>query len=227
MFGLYLVLNLGVLWFAARGSSTSGWSLVLRLFVLGWIVGSANSLVEAVFFNVLTLSQTLVPAIFAAIVFAILAPLAGFLSNLWNKRSPVSEIGDFTPLALLLVILAYEFLYWGAGTIVFPYIAHFYESRALPPAFEVAAVQVVRSLIFVAAAYPLLKGGLRGAPLRLALVYGIIGGLAPLLLDNPYMPADIRFYHAVETSVSNFIFGVVVGFLFDRRRRTRREPAAA
>ena len=80
-----------------------------------------------------------------------------------------------------------------------------------------AAVQVVRSLIFVGAVYPLLKSGLRGAPLVLALVYGVIGGLAPLLPDNPYMPVDIRFYHAIETSLSNLLFGLVVGSLFSRR----------
>jgi peptidoglycan/LPS O-acetylase OafA/YrhL len=82
----------------------------------------------------------------------------------------------------------------------------------------VAAVQIVRSLIFLAAVFPLLKSGLRGAPLVLALVYSVIGGVAPLLLDNPYMPPDIRFYHAIETSTSNFLFGLVVGYLFNRRR---------
>jgi hypothetical protein len=61
--------------------------------------------------------------------------------------------------------------------------------------------------------------GARGAPLVLALVYGIIGGVASLLPDNPYMPPDIRFYHAIETSASNFLFGLVVGFLFSRGGR--------
>jgi hypothetical protein len=76
----------------------------------------------------------------------------------------------------------------------------------------------VRSLIFLGAVYPLLRRGLRGAPLVLALVFSVIGGVAPLLPDNPYMPPDIRFYHGIETSTSNFIFGLVVGFLFTRRR---------
>jgi hypothetical protein len=115
-------------------------------------------------------------------------------------------------------VVAYELLYWGAGTLVYPYIADFYASRSLPPTAAVAAVQVVRSVIFAGAVYPLLKSGLRGAPLVLALIYGIIGGLAPLLPDNPYMPANIRFYHAIETTSSNFIFGLVVGFLFAWRR---------
>ena len=60
---------------------------------------------------------------------------------------------------------------------------------------------------------------MKKALLVLALVYGIVGGVAPLLPDNPYMPPDIRFYHAIETSTSNFLFGLVVGFLFSRGRR--------
>lgn len=57
-------------------------------------------------------------------------------------------------------------------------------------------MQVAQSLIFVGAVYPLLRSGLRGSPLILALVYANIGGVAPLIPDNPYMPPDIRFYHA-------------------------------
>jgi hypothetical protein len=52
----------------------------------------------------------------------------------------------------------------------------------------------------------------------LALVYSVIAGIAPLLPDNPYMPPDVRFYHGIEVSVSNFIFGLVVGYLFSWRR---------
>jgi uncharacterized protein YneF (UPF0154 family) len=125
---------------------------------------------------------------------------------------------------LLGVVIAYELLYWTAGTLVYPYVADFYATRTVPPAYLVAAMQIPRSLIFVGAVYPLLKNGLRVAPIVLALVYGVIGGVAPLLLDNPYMPPDIRFYHAIETSLSNFLFGLIVGYLFTRRATT---PAQA
>jgi hypothetical protein len=219
MIGLYLLLNLAVLWIVARASFASGWRLILMLLVLGFVVGSANNLIEALFFNVLPLRETAAAAVPAAIIFAILSPLAVLLSGRWRETDkPKAEPGGFTPPTLLAVVLAYEVLYWTAGTLVYPYIADFYATRMIPPAYLVAAVQVPRSLIFVGAVYPLLKSGLRGAPLVLALVYGVIGGLAPLLPDNPYLPSDIRFYHAIETSLSNFLFGLVVGFLFTRRR---------
>lgn len=219
MIGLYLLLNLAVLWLVARAASVSGWRLVAMLFLVGFVVGSANSLIEAVFFHVLGPKEVGTAALAAGIVFAILSPLAVLIAGRWRSGAARFEGGGFTPLTLLAVVAAYELLYWSAGTLVFPYIEHFYATRALPPAYAVAAVQVVRSLIFVGAVYPLLKSGLRAAPLVLALVYSVIGGIAPLLPDNPYMPPDIRFYHGIEVTVSNFIFGLAVGFLFGWRPR--------
>jgi len=220
LIGLYLLLNCLVLWVVARASSASGWRLVLMLFLLGFVVGSANNLIEALFFGVLPPREIAAAAVPAAIIFAILAPVAVLFAGRWTSAGggAVPEAAGFTPLTLLALVIAYELLYWTAGTLVYPYIADFYAARTIPPAYLVAAVQIPRSLIFVWAVYPLLKSGLRGAPLVLALAYGVIGGVAPLLPDNPYMPADIRFYHAIETSVSNVIFGLVVGLLFTRGR---------
>ena len=220
MIGLYLLLNLVVLWAVARASGASGWRLVLMLFLLGFVVGSANNLIEALFFKVLTQREVAAAAVPAAIVFAILSPVAVLLAGRWRETDKkAADQGGFTPPTLLAVVVAYEFLYWTAGTLIYPYIADFYATtRTIPPAYAVAAMQVGRSMIFVGAAYPLLKSGLRSAPVVLALVYSVIGGVAPLLPDNPYMPPDIRFYHGVETSASNFLFGLVVGFLFTRRR---------
>ena len=219
MIGLYLLLNLAVLWFVARSSSACGWRLIAMLFLLGFVVGSANNLIEAVFFGVLTLNEVVAAAVPALVVFAILSPLAVFLAGRLREGAEAPlEQGGFTVLTLLGVVLAYELLYWTAGLMVFPYVGHFYANRPLPPGYAVAAMQVLRSLIFVGAGYPLLKNGLRDAPLVLALVYSIIGGIAPLLPDNPYMPPDIRFYHGIEVTVSNFIFGLVVGYLYGWRR---------
>ena len=219
MIGLYLLLNLAVLWFAARASSRSGWQLVLMLFLAAWVVGSGNSLIEALFFHVLTVPEAFSAGAVCAVVFAGLTPIAVLAAGRWrNGNSIDAPEGGFTQMSLLGIVLAYELLYWGAGTLVYPYIAGFYASRSLPPTAAIAAVQVLRSLIFAGAVYPLLRSGLAGAPLVLALIYGIIGGLAPLLPENPYMPADIRFYHAIETTSSNFVFGLVVGLLFAWRR---------
>ena len=218
MIGLYVLLNLAVLCVAARVSAASGWRLVLMLFAAGLIVGSLNSMIEAVFFGVLAPGQAVIATVPAAIVFATLSPVAVLLSGRWSKGAEAPpETGGFTPVAVVGVVIAYELLYWGAGMIVFPYVQHFYASRSLPPVYAVAAMQVVRALNFAGAVYPLLRNGLRSAPLVLGLVFAVIGGVAPLLPDNPYMPADIRLYHGIEVTVSNFIFGLAVGLLFNRR----------
>jgi hypothetical protein len=216
MVGLYLLLNFAVLWIVARTSPPRGWRLVLKLFLVGFVVGSANNLLEAAVYGVLAPRQLLAAGVPAAIIFAILSPAAVLLAGRWRSASVQVSDENIAPLNLLGVVAAYELLYWTAGTLVYPYIADFYATKTVPPVYAVAALQVVRSLIFFGAAYPLLKSGLRGAPLVLALVYGVIGGVAPLLPDNPYMPPDVRFYHAIETSLSNFLFGLVVGYLFTR-----------
>src|SRR5690242_17482406 len=122
MIGLYLLLNLAALWIVARLSSASGWRLAAMLFLAGFVVGSANSLIEAVFFHVLGPTEVGTAAVAAAIVFAILSPLAVILSGRWRGGAPPTEGGGFTSLTLLAVVAAYELLYWSAGTLVFPYI---------------------------------------------------------------------------------------------------------
>jgi hypothetical protein len=218
---LYLLLNFAVLWLVARSAAATGWTLTAMLLLLGFVVGSANNLLEAVVYGVLSFRQALEAAVPAAIVFTILSPLAVLIAGRWKNGSDAGSGTGLTPTKLLIVAAAYEVLYWTAGTLVYPYIAHFYATKTIPPVYEIASLQVVRSLIFFAAGYPLLKTGLRGAPLTMGLVYGVIGGIAPLLPDNPYMPPDIRFYHGIETSVSNFLFGLIIGYLFTRVRTLR------
>lgn len=192
--------------------------------LLGFVVGSANNLIEGVFLGILRIRDALVAAEPAAIIFALLSPIAVLLAGRWRgaDRQAPAQFG-FAPLTLLAVVGAYELLYWTAGELVYPYVTNFYATvRTIPPAYAVVAMQVLRSLIFAGAVYPLLRSGLCGSPLVLAVVFSMIAGVAPLLPDNPYMPPDIRFHHAIETSTPNLIFGLVVGFLFSRRR-----PAAA
>jgi len=227
MLGLYVLLNLVVLIIVAWASAARGWRLALMLFILGFVVGLANNLLEAIVFGVISVSEAMTSAAAAGPLFAVLAIVATFIARFRSKKDEPRREGGFTPITLLGCVAAYEVLYWTAGTLVFPYIADFYATRTLPPAYLVASLQIVRSLIFVGAVYPLLRSGLRAAPVVLALVYGIIAGIAPLLPDNPYMPPDIRFYHAIEVTVSNTLFGLFVGWLFNRRTAMPAAPAQA
>lgn len=80
--------------------------------------------------------------------------------------------------------------------------------------------QILRALCWVAIAVPvvrMLKGGWLESALTLALLFSVLMN-AQLLLPNPYMPETVRMSHLVETASSNFIFGMLIGWLLLRRQ---------
>ena len=119
MIGLYLLLNFAVLWLVARSAAATGRALIAMLLLLGFVVGSANNLLEAVVYGVLSLRQALAAAVPAAIVFAILSPLSVLTAGRWKNGSE-AEAASITPMTLLIVVAAYEVLYWTAA----PWFTH-------------------------------------------------------------------------------------------------------
>ncbi|HEX5426443.1 MAG TPA: hypothetical protein VFW94_23035, partial [Candidatus Acidoferrales bacterium] len=59
------------------------------------------------------------------------------------------------------------------------------------------------------------------AALFLGAAYSILGGIAPLLLPNPFMPPNIRLAHGFEVGISNFVFGMIVGWALTAKRSIR------
>jgi hypothetical protein len=73
-------------------------------------------------------------------------------------------------------------------------------------------------MCWVALALPvirMLKGKWGETALSIGLLFSVVM-TAPLLLPNPYMPEPVRMAHLVETTSSNFIFGIFVGWLLTR-----------
>lgn len=218
MFAAYLLLNLAVLILLAWASPARGWRLALALLALGWVVGQANGLIEAVFFSVMDLGKAAGIAGFILVIFAVLAGLAVLIAWRWRGESAPPVRPRYTPLRLLGVVAGYELLYFGAGILVFSFVQHFYADKPLPSFGMVAGMQVARALIFAAAVWPWLRTGPRSAPLMLGIAFAVLGGVAPMLPDNPYMPSDVRLAHGIETSVSNFLFGLLTGWLLRARK---------
>ena len=78
--------------------------------------------------------------------------------------------------------------------------------------------QVVRGIIWGAVALTILrmmKGGLPVKAISVALVFSVLMG-SLLLIPNDFMPDTVRYAHLVEVSSSNFLFGLISGWILGR-----------
>lgn len=124
--------------------------------------------------------------------------------------------------------LLYVFLYFGAGMLVWPFVQEFYQARPMPPVQLVLAVQLVRALALVAIVFAIVRElwPRRGAAaLAAGVAMGVLGGVAPLLLPNPYLPDAVRLAHLPETAISNLVFGMLAAWLLAGSGRTQGVPA--
>jgi hypothetical protein len=167
-------------------------------------------------------------------------PLAVWILGRWKSSAPGP--GRRAPLAGILkswrlpaASLVYVFLYFLFGYYIAwrsPAVRAYYDGTD-PGTFwaEMAGVlrdtpwlplaQVVRGAVWVLIGVTVLRS-MRGGLLEKALAVGALFGIvmtAGLLLANPYMPYAVRMAHLVETSSSNFLFGVFVAWLFTESQR--------
>ena len=84
-------------------------------------------------------------------------------------------------------------------------------------------LQVVRAMLWTALAVlviRMMKGRWWEIGLVVALLFAVVMN-SQLLIPNPFMPAEVRMVHLVETASSNFLFGwLVVWLLFSFRKST-------
>ncbi|HEU4520351.1 MAG TPA: hypothetical protein VFT12_00015 [Thermoanaerobaculia bacterium] len=204
-------------WLASRARFTGG-RLAATLALIYFGIMHFNSLIEAWFFGFVTprqfgalISMTLFMAVLLA---AMLTPLlsgqrqAGMRT--WSPR--------LTGIRLAAGSVSYLVIYFVAGISIYPFISHFYDLQTTPPGLQVIAMQLlVRGPIFVALAAIVVlmsKAGRLETILMTGTALAVIGGVAPLLVPNALMPDSIRWYHFIEVTTSNFVFGLILGWLF-------------
>ena len=109
-------------------------------------------------------------------------------------------------------------VYLANGMIVYPYVKDFYATQHLPSMGAMVALQVtIRGPVFVLLCVALTR--MLGLPrlsgaLAVGAVFTLLSGVAPLLMPNPFFPDSVRWVHFCEVTSENFVFGVIVAWLW-------------
>jgi hypothetical protein len=215
-----------VLTYAVVRSDAYGLKLAGAVFLLFFGISVFNTQIEAIFFQLqiprteslnMVLQGLLVALIFSAVVVFLLDKRHKPASKVESRaRASISIIGYVW--RFVVCDISYVILYCIAGAIILPYVQDFYSNIAQMPAVDkVLIMQVFRGLIYVIVTLPvirMIKTKRWEAALMIGLQLSILGGIAPLLPPNPYMPPEIRLVHGIEIGISNFIYGAIIGLLF-------------
>ena len=98
------------------------------------------------------------------------------------------------------------------------------QSLDLSPVAHPIALLVGRSLLLIAFMLPIIKmmrGGRLETAVAVAVLLGVLAGVAPLAMARLYAPGSFSLTHVVAISVANFLYGMLVGYLFSREPAQR------
>ena len=202
--------------------------MLAAAFFVNFVIADFNVLIEAMFFSVeiprVVAVRMLTSGLVVTLLFTfILVALLGKLRPSAREAAPDPERRRWSQWLwrIVVCVLAYVFLYFIAGAIIFPYVREFYDGKALPDLSQILRMQIFRGFLYVCAAIPLVRMlNVRRfeATVLAGLAFAILGAVAPLIVPNPYMPANIRLVHGFEAGISNFIFGLIAGLLLYAKR---------
>jgi len=209
--------------FAAARAEWRGWRLGAVIAALPLSESLIDLIEAAVFLPNTPLSWKrvfllkLVSAILAVPVWAVLFGRQGPDSRAHYRPFRGKSLGE-TAWKLITAALLYVTLYFTVGAVIYPYVREFYATQRLPSFGQVAALQFfLRGPLFTLLVLALVRilGLPRGSgTLAGAAVFAILTGVAPLLIPNPVFPDVVRWAHFCEVSSENFIFALVVAWLW-------------
>jgi hypothetical protein len=238
-----------VLTYLILRSRWTGWRLAATVFVVFYGVATFMPQIESAVF-LTRLPAGMLPRLF--LMGALIAAPFSLLAILILGKRKTTSADDHSSSRLIMprsewawklavIALAYLILYFTFGYFIAwrnPAVPEYYGGSD-PGSFfaQMGTVlrdtqwlipfQLVRAMFWVALALPvirMLKGQWAETALALGLLFAVVMN-APLLLPNPYMPEPVRMAHLVETASSNFIFGVLIGWLLTNRHAFRWVPA--
>lgn len=221
-----------VLGIVAVRSDWLGWRLALALVAIPWAINLVNMIEGAIF-----LKNSGVPwrpvMLMMSLAYILVFPLWRYIFGAgevvpphyspFSRKSAGSVIWRFG-----LSDVSYLFLYFLAGSIIFPFVRTFYATQTLPSAGTIIALQLLlRGPVFVLLCMLLVRMiGLarwQGA-IAVGLAFTILSGVAPLLTPNPYFPDYVRWVHFGEVTSSNLIFGMLVGLIWGKPKPISAAP---
>ena len=207
-------------------STYNGFKLCANVLMVYFIIGFLNIMIEALIFNVSDRVETINSLIGGLFLTLLYSPLYVYVLGRWKSQSvPIS----FQPRSLFgwiwkitITDLLYFVVYMMAGLTliaVYPELIDFYEDKV--PAFDlIFKTQLFRGLIFAGIALLVLRTT-DLPPLKAALLIGaifsVLGGIAPLIPPNELMPPNIRLAHSFEVGISNFVYGIIAGYLLKQK----------
>ena len=224
-----LLLEIGVLLWAIRRVEGKKVQLFFTIFSLLFGIQFVMSQIEAWAFQsaVGMSSKEMLQTVLGGFLFGLL--VAALLVFTQKRKAQVTSGAPLIHLTagkvLFLVVMVYPLLYWLAGYFIawqFQAIRHYYTGAASNEGMVAGFLgffvdglyflQVGRAFLWFLLAWPFLFY-FRGSRLQGALLLGALFSVlhcAQLLLPNPYMPAEIRYPHLLETASSTFIWGFVM-----------------
>ena len=218
-------------------SIAGGPALIAILALLAFVPTAFVNISEAVLFNVMgvtaapiALARALGVSLTAAVAVAAAAGRLQASPAEWRDvGSPAASVTGLL-WRLVAAVVVFVLCYFVVGAVIYPWVRTYYQSRAIPPIASVASMQVLRAAALIAAMYPAVRAipSRRTARWVLAVVLPVLGGLVPLLPENPLMPLPVRAVHAVEIMTYYTLFGALVATWFGARTtRAAAVPVAA
>ena len=220
-----VVLALGA---AAMRSDWRDWRLARALFFIPAVIATVN-MIEGVLFlpNTHLDWRGILALMIASYAIAAVLWLLIFRSAPVPRASVEATLPHRSFLQILsravLCSASYVFLYFLAGSIIFPYVRDFYATQHIPSLGQIVSLQFfVRGPVFILVCLTLLRmmrlPHLSGA-LAVGLAFTVLSGVAALIIPNPVFPDSVRWVHFGEVTSSNFVFGCVVGWVWGQRQR--------
>ena len=215
------VLVLGM-WPLARGLAASGRARSGVLAVFLFLALGANTIFDGAIytaaFDGALASSLLMYLMLAVMLGAVLGMGFGEAGN----ATGFAQHGVFTlAWRAVLAFLAWPLIYFFFGACIAPIVMPYYQGGAvpglhIPPLQGIFAVQLVRSLLFLASSLPLIvlwKGTRRSLWIALGLAHSVAVGLFGLVVAT-FLPAVLRVTHSAEVWCDSFVYAGLLVMLF-------------